>query len=98
MRTSAELAAARRPAAGHPTWERLRRYQAINIVIVFGALLIFCLGFSLICGVSCGLLPALWASRPQLLLELSSSGAHASAPRTIDRQSGVKGKSVRWLE
>src|SRR5947199_6144 len=33
MKTSAELAAARRPAAGHPTWERLRRYPATNLVI-----------------------------------------------------------------
>lgn len=47
MKTSAELAAARRPAAAHPTWERIRRYQAINIVIVFGALLIVCIGWSL---------------------------------------------------
>ena len=48
MKTSAELAAARRPAAGHPTWERLRRYQAINIVIVFGVLLIVCVGWSFV--------------------------------------------------
>ena len=48
MKTSAELVAARRPAAGHPTWERLRRYQAINIVIVFGVLLIVCVGWSFV--------------------------------------------------
>jgi simple sugar transport system permease protein len=48
MKTSAELAAARRPAAGNPTWQRLKRYQAINIVIVFGALLLVCTVWSLL--------------------------------------------------
>ena len=46
--TNAELAASRRPAAGNPTWQRLKRYQAINIVIVFGALFVVCTGWSLL--------------------------------------------------
>src|ERR1044072_999308 len=48
MKTSAELAAARRPVGSHPPGERLRRYQAITIVFVFGALLIVCIGWSLV--------------------------------------------------
>ena len=46
--TSAELATLRRPAPGHPVWQRLKNYQAINIVVVFGVLLIVCVGWSLL--------------------------------------------------
>lgn len=46
--TSAELAHLRRPAAGNPTWRRLKNYQAINIVVVYGLVLIICAGWSLL--------------------------------------------------
>jgi simple sugar transport system permease protein len=46
--TSADLAALRRPAAGNPVWQRLKTYQAINIVIVFVVLLVVVIVWSLL--------------------------------------------------
>ena len=46
--TSADLAAMRRPAAGNPLIARARHYQAINIVVLFFALLAVVVGWSLI--------------------------------------------------
>ncbi len=47
-RSSADLAAERRPAQSLPWLQRLKNYQAINIVVVYGLLLAGCLGWSLI--------------------------------------------------
>jgi simple sugar transport system permease protein len=46
--TSTDLAATRLPRARSHTLRWLRNYQAANIVIVYGALLIVCLGWSLL--------------------------------------------------
>lgn len=46
--TSADLAAMRRPPAGNPLIARARHYQAINIVVLFVALLVVVVGWSLI--------------------------------------------------
>ncbi len=45
--SSADLAAIRRPAQSPPWLQRLKNYQAINIVIVYGLLLAVCVGWSL---------------------------------------------------
>jgi len=46
--TSADLAAIPRPAKGNPTIHRLKHYQATNIVVVYGLLVIICVGWSLL--------------------------------------------------
>jgi simple sugar transport system permease protein len=46
--SGADLAASRRPAIGNPVIHRLRQYQAINIVLVYGLLVVICAGWSLL--------------------------------------------------
>lgn len=47
-RTGADLAAVRQPAIGNPTLQRLKRYQAANIVVVYGLLVIIGISWSLL--------------------------------------------------
>jgi simple sugar transport system permease protein len=46
--TSVDLATMRRPPVAHPAWQRLKNYQAINIVVVFALLVIVAVGWSVL--------------------------------------------------